>query len=219
MESISVLIVDDHAIVRQGLRDFLESEGYIEVVGEAADGLEAVQKVQELLPDVVLMDLVMPGMDGITAIRHIKEISPTSRVIVLTSFGDDDKVFPSIRAGAIGYLLKDIPAEDLGNAIRSAAQGIFLLHPRIAGKVLDEFSTIYPATPSLTSLTPREREVLTLIAGQRTNKEIAQALNISVKTVKTHVSNILSKLHLRDRTQVALFAERQGLTPDASREA
>lgn len=213
MEHISVLIVDDHAVVRRGLRAFLESEEDIEAVGEAADGAEAVQKAQELLPDVVLMDLVMPGMDGITATRQIGELTPSSRVLVLTSFSEDEKVFPSIKAGAMGYLLKDVPAEDLGRAIRSVARGEFLLHPEIAKKVLDEFSAIRPEMPFLAKLTPREIEVLILVARGGSNKEIARDLSISVKTVKTHVSNILSKLHVMDRTQAALYAMRQGLVP------
>ena len=213
MARISVLIVDDHAVVRRGLRAFLESEGDIEVVGEAADGAGALQQVQELLPDVVLMDLVMPGMDGITATRKIREICPSSRVLVLTSFSEDDKIFPSIKAGAQGYLLKDTPAEDLGRAIRSVARGEFLLHPEIASKVLAEFSTLRRDPPLLTSLTPREIEVLSLIAQGYTNREIARDLSISVKTVKTHVGNILSKLHMVDRTQAALYAVRQGLVP------
>lgn len=213
MSQIAVLLVDDHRVVRQGLRAFLESEGDIEVVGEAADGAEAVHKAQEFLPDIVLMDLVMPGMDGITAIRHIRETTPSCKVIVLTSFSDNEKVFPAIKAGAAGYLLKDIPAEELGNAIRAVAYGGFLLHPSIASKVLEEFNE-----PKLTvaipgALTPRERNVLVLLAKHRTNKEIARELNISIKTVKTHVSNILSKLHMIDRTQAALFALQQGLVP------
>lgn len=213
MERISVLIVDDHAVVRRGLRSFLESEEDIEVVGEASDGAEAVKKVQESLPDVVLMDLVMPGGDGITATRQVHEVSPSSRVLVLTSFGEDEKVFPSIKAGAMGYLLKDVPAEDLGRAIRSVARGELLLHPEIARKVLDEFAVVHSEVPPLTELTPREIEVLTLIARGRSNKEIAQHLQISIKTVKTHVSNILSKLHMMDRTQAAVYAVRQGLVP------
>jgi len=213
MECISVLIVDDHAVVRQGLQAFLESEEGIEVVGEAADGAEAVHKVQEFLPDVVLMDLVMPGMDGITAIRQVREVSPSSRVLVLTSFGENEKVFPSIKAGAMGYLLKDVPAEDLGRAIRSVAKGEFLLHPEIASKVLNEFSTLRLEAPPVSRLTTRETEVLTLVTRGCSNKEIARDLNISVKTVKTHVSNILSKLHMMDRTQAALYAVRHGLVP------
>lgn len=213
MERVSVLIVDDHAVVRRGLRAFLESEEDIEVVGEATDGAEAVEKVQALLPDVVLMDLVMPGMGGITAIREIGEISPSSRVLVLTSFSEDEQVFPSIKAGAMGYLLKDVLAEELGSAIRSVARGVFLLDPQIASKVLKEFSGVHQETPSLGRLTPREVEVLALIARGRSNKEIAVDLHISVKTVKTHVSNILGKLHMMDRTQAAIYAVRQGLGP------
>jgi NarL family two-component system response regulator LiaR len=213
MERISVLIVDDHAVVRRGLRAFLESEGDIEVIAEAVDGAEAIQKVQEWLPNVVLMDLVMPGLDGIAAIREIGRISPNSHVLVLTSFGEKDKVFAAIRAGAMGYFLKDTRAEDLGRAIRSVARGELLLDAEIAIKVLDEFATIRTEAPALANLTPREVEVLTLIARGRTNKEIANELSISLKTVKTHVSNILSKLHMVDRTQAALYAMRQGLVP------
>ncbi len=213
MEPITVLIVDDHAVVRRGLRSFLESEGDIEVVGEAANGAEAIEKVQELLPEVVLMDLVMPGMDGVDTIRRVSQISPASRVLVLTSFSEDDMVFPSIRAGAMGYLLKDVPAEDLGRAIRSVARGEFLLHPDIAGKVIDEFRTPQATVPPMTDLTPREIEVLTLIAQGYSNKEIANSLCIAIRTVKAHVSNILSKLHAMDRTQAALYAVRQGLVP------
>ena len=212
MERIRVLIVDDHAVVRQGLRTFLESEEDIEVVGEASDGEEAVQKAQELSPDVVLMDLVMPGMDGITATQKIGEVSPNSPVLALTSFSEDDKVFPAIKAGAKGYLLKDVPAEDLGRAIRSLARGEFLLDGEVANKVLDEFrSSARSDEPGLADLTPRELEVLVLIARGRANKEIARDLGISIKTVKTHVGNILSKLHIVDRTQAALYAVRQGL--------
>jgi len=212
MERIRVLIVDDHAVVRQGLRTFLESEEDIEVVGEASDGEEAVQKAQELSPDVVLMDLVMPGMDGITATQRIGEVSPNSPVLALTSFSEDDKVFPAIKAGAKGYLLKDVPAEDLGRAIRSLARGEFLLDGGVANKVLEEFrSSARPDESSLADLTPREIEVLALVARGRANKEIARDLGISIKTVKTHVGNILSKLHMADRTQAAVYAVRQGL--------
>ncbi len=213
MQRIRVLIVDDHAVVRRGLRAFLESEEDIQVVGEAADGVEAVEKAQELLPDVVLMDLVMPGIDGVTATGQVVRASPDSRVLVLTSFGEEDKVFPSIKAGATGYLLKDVPAEGLVRAIRSVANGELLLHPEIATKVLDEFSNTHAETPALAELTPRETEVLTLIVKGRSNKEIACDLCLSIKTVKTHVSNILSKLHTIDRTQAALYAVRQGLVP------
>lgn len=214
MQSIRVLIVDDHAVVRQGLRTFLESEEDIVVVGEASDGEEAIHRASELTPDVVVMDLVMPGMDGIVATEKIAEVSPGSRVLALTSFGEDDKVFPAIRAGAKGYMLKDVPAEDLGRAIRSLARGEFLLQGEIANRVLDEFrSSSREEAPSLDRLTPRELDVLTLIARGRSNKQIAHDLTISIKTVKTHVGNILSKLHMMDRTQAALYAVRQGLVP------
>jgi len=213
MERTSVLLVDDHAVVRRGLRAFLESEEDIEVVGEAADGHEAVQKVQDLLPDVVLMDLVMPGGDGLTAIRQIREVCPASRVLVVTSFGEDERVFAAMKAGAIGYLLKDSPAEDLGRAIRSVARGELHLQAEIARKVLDEFTLAPAHTVNPAGLTGREIEVLILITRNLSNKEIAHELFISVKTVKVHVSNILSKLHSRDRTEAALYAVRQGLVP------
>ena len=212
MERISVLIVDDHAVVRRGLRSFLESEDDIEVVGEAANGQQAVVKVQELVPDVILMDLVMPEMDGITATRKVKQVSPGSRVLILTSFGEDERVFASIKAGAMGYLLKDVPAEDLGRAIRSIANGEFLLHPQIAKKMMEELIPREQEREIQTAeLTPREIEVLKQIASGRKNKEIAQELGISIKTVKTHVSNIFSKLHLYDRVQAARFAIQQGI--------
>jgi NarL family two-component system response regulator LiaR len=214
MEPITVLIVDDHSMVRRGLQAFLESEEDIRVVGEAIDGADALDKVRELLPDVVLMDLVLPGVDGIAATRQVCEISPHSRVLVLTSFGDDERVFSSIKAGAMGYLLKDVPAEDLGRAIRSIARGEFLLDPGIARKVLNEFSPRLPETVNLEKLTPREVDVLTLVADGYTNKEIAYQLGISIKTVKTHVSNILGKLHAMDRTQAAMVAVRHGLIPE-----
>lgn len=213
MEPISVIIVDDHAMVRRGLKSFLESEEGIEVVGEAGNGRDALARVQELVPDVILMDLVMPEMDGIEATRRIKLISPGSRVLILTSFGEDERVFASIKAGAMGYLLKDVPAEDLGRAIRSVANGEFLLHPQIARKVLEEFSPQPAQDLPHSDLTPREIEVLKLIARGKKNKEIALELGISIKTVKTHVSNILSKLHIFDRTQAALYAIQQGILP------
>jgi len=213
VQRIRVLIVDDHAVVRRGLRAFLESEEDIEVAGEAVDGGEAVQKVAELSPDVVLMDLVMPGCDGITATRQVVAAGPNSRVLVLTSFGEEDKVFPAIKAGARGYLLKDVPAEDLVRAIRSVAHGELLLHPEVATKVLDEISSTRVEAPLLAELTPRETQVLTLIVKGRSNKEIAHEFGLSIKTVKTHVSNILGKLHTIDRTQAALYAVQQGLVP------
>ena len=210
MDTISVLLVDDHRVVRQGLCDFLELQEGIEVVGEAGSGEEGVQLAQDLLPDVVLMDLVMPGIDGVEATRRIKAISPSSRVIVLTSFIDDDKVFPAIKAGAISYLLKDVQPEELARAIWAAQRGEAVLHPEVEAKLMHEFTSPQPAD-TVEQLTEREMDVLRQIARGKSNKEIADALIISEKTVKTHVSNILSKLHLADRTQAAIYALRQRL--------
>jgi NarL family two-component system response regulator LiaR len=223
-ETIKVLIVDDHAVVRQGLRTFLElqddpSAPPIEIVGEAANGVEAVDLARRLQPDVVLLDLVMPGMDGIEATPRIIEDSPHSRVIILTSFGEEDKVLPAIRAGAQGYLLKDIAPNDLVQAVRAVHLGHVQLHPDIARKLMsavaakeDPPASHRPAAHA--ELTERELEVLRLVAGGFNNREIAEELVISVKTVKTHVSSILSKLHLEDRTQAAIYALRHGLAPD-----
>ncbi|MCU0491905.1 MAG: response regulator transcription factor [Chloroflexaceae bacterium] len=213
MDTISVMLIDDHRVVRQGLRDFLELQEDIEVVGEASSGEEGVSLARELLPDVVLMDLVMPGMDGVETTRRVKGVSPSSRVIVLTSFVDDDKVFPAIKAGAISYLLKDISPEELAHAIRAAQRNEAVLHPEVAAKLMQEFSTPRSAEAPVDQLTEREMDVLRLIAKGKSNKEIADALIISEKTVKTHVSNILSKLHLADRTQAAIYALRQRLVP------
>lgn len=213
MDAITVMLVDDHRVVRQGLRDFLELQDDIDVVGEASSGEEGAALAKELLPDVVLMDLVMPGMDGVETTRRIKAVSPSSRVIVLTSFADDDKVFPAIKAGAISYLLKDISPEDLAHAIRAAQRNEAVLHPEVAAKLMQEFSTPHAAEAPVEQLTDREMDVLRLIARGMSNKEIADALIISEKTVKTHVSNILSKLHLADRTQAAIYALRQRLVP------
>ncbi len=208
MDKISVLIVDDHPVVREGLCSFLELHQDLEVVGEAGDGVEAVEKVGELLPDVVLMDLVMPRMDGIAAIRQIRALSPSTRILVLTSFADDDKVFPAVKAGAHGYLMKDIRPADLAESIRSAYRGEPTLHPQIARKLMEQLSGREGEVPG-ERLTAREGDVLRLIARGNSNKEIAHQLVISEKTVKTHVSNILQKLHLADRTQAALYAVRQ----------
>jgi NarL family two-component system response regulator LiaR len=213
MDAITVMLVDDHRVVRQGLRDFLELQEDIDVVGEASNGEEGATLAKELLPDVVLMDLVMPGMDGVETTRRVKAVSPSSRVIVLTSFADDDKVFPAIKAGAISYLLKDISPEDLAHAIRAAQRNEAVLHPEVAAKLMQEFSTPHAAEAPVEQLTDREMDVLRLIARGMSNKEIADALIISEKTVKTHVSNILSKLHLADRTQAAIYALRQRLVP------
>jgi two-component system, NarL family, response regulator LiaR len=221
---IRVLIVDDHAMVRQGLRTFLELQDQsslpIEVTGEAANGLEAVELARQTQPDIVLLDLMMPEMDGLQAAPKIIECSPHSRVIILTSFGEEDKVLPAIRAGAQGYLLKDIPPNELVQAVREVYLGKVQLHPDVAQKLMSAVAAKEAPTArraaadSETDLTEREREVLQLIADGRNNREIAEKLVISEKTVKTHVSNILGKLHLDDRTQAAIYALRHGLTTD-----
>ncbi len=210
-EKISVLLVDDHAIVRQGLRSFLELQDDIEVVGEASDGQEAVAMVRELLPDVVLMDLVMPHMDGIQAIRETRKLSPGTQVLVLTSFAEDDKVFPAIKAGAVGYQMKDVTPAELSDAIRAVHRGETPLHPEIAKKLMREFSDPTGTAFQRDDLTERELEVLSLIALGLSNRDIAARLFLSPKTVKTHVSNILSKLHLADRTQAAIYALKKGI--------
>ena len=215
MRKIRVLIVDDHGLVRQGLRTYLELMDDLEVIGEAENGSDAVSLVAQHQPDVVLMDLVMPVMDGIEATRRVGVASPGTRVIVLTSFADDERVFPAIRAGATGYLLKDVSPADLAHAIRAVHAGETHLHPDITRKLVDQFAG--PETgprPTPDELTPRETEVLQLIAQGMSNREIGQSLTISEKTVKTHVSNILSKLRLSDRTQAAIYAHRHGVALD-----
>jgi NarL family two-component system response regulator LiaR len=218
-ERIRILIVDDHAMVRQGLRTFLELQDSstlpIEVTGEAANGLEAVNLAKQVQPDIVLMDLVMPEMDGLQATPKILEASPKSRVIILTSFGEEDKVLPAIRAGAQGYLLKDIPPTELVQAVREAYQGKVQLHPDVAKKLMALAVEKGKPAPSRAAnpddgLTDREQEVLQLIADGMNNRDIAAKLVISEKTVKTHVSNILTKLNLDDRTQAAIYALRRG---------
>ncbi|NJK78495.1 MAG: response regulator transcription factor [Chloroflexaceae bacterium] len=214
MERISVLLVDDHQVVRQGLRDFIELHDTIEVVGEASSGEAGVQLAHELLPDVVLMDLLMPGgIDGVEATRRITAVSPTTRVIVLTSFADDNRIFPAIKAGAISYLLKDVSPNDLIHAILAAQRNEAVLHPEVASRLMQEVSTPRSSDGPLDQLTEREMDVLRLIARGKSNKEIADELVISEKTVKTHVSNLLSKLHLADRTQAAIYALRQRVVP------
>jgi NarL family two-component system response regulator LiaR len=209
---IRVLICDDHAIVRQGLQTFLELQDDIEIVGQAADGEHAVAQALKLRPDVVLMDVVMPQVDGIEAIRRIRAEDQEMQIIVLSSFSDDAQIFPAIRAGASGYLMKDVSPQELAKAIRMARAGEPLLHPDIARRLMEEVSSAAnPERTDLARLTEREVEVLRLVAHGRSNKEIAQDLVLSEKTVKTHVSNILQKLHLADRTQAALFAVRQRL--------
>jgi two-component system, NarL family, response regulator LiaR len=207
---IRVLIADDHAVVRQGLRTFLELQDDIAVVADVGDGEAALSAVESHRPDVVLMDLVMPGVGGIEAIRRLRELRPQTRVLVLTSFLDDEKLFPAVRAGAAGYLLKDVEPAELVRAIHTVADGEALLHPAVAARLMEEFSEVErPAAEE--ALTAREREVLELIARGLPNKLIARELEIAEKTVKAHVSSILSKLGLTDRTQAALYAVRAGL--------
>jgi two-component system, NarL family, response regulator LiaR len=205
---IRVLIADDHAVVRQGLRTFLDLQDDIEVVGEAADGEEALEVAARLEPDVVLVDLVMPRLDGIEAIRRMRERLPSTRAIVLSSFVDDDKLFPAVRAGAAGYLLKDVQPQELVEAIRTVHGGGALLHPQVAARLLEEMTE--------NPLTPREREVLVLIGRGMPNKLIARELSLSEKTVKAHVSSILAKLGVTDRTQAALYAVREGIVGPGS---
>ncbi len=204
---IRILIVDDHSVVRQGLKMFLGLDPELEVVGEAADGAEGVKQAKELKPDVVLMDLLMPVMDGITAIGILRRELPDTEVIALTSVLEDSSVIGAVRAGAIGYLLKDTESDELCRAIKAAAEGQVQLSPKAAARLMREVRA--PDSPE--ALTDRETEVLRLLAQGRSNKEIAAALTIGEKTVKTHVSNILSKLNVPSRTQAALYAVRIGL--------
>jgi len=211
MPDIRVLIVDDHDVVRQGLRTLLELQDDFDIVGEAGDGLEAVDLVGRLSPDVVLLDLEMPRVDGVESIPKILQASPDSKILVLTSFATDEKVFPAIRAGALGYLLKDSTPEDLMAAIRDVSRGESRLHPRIARKLLDELAHPDDRPKTSEPLTGREVEVIRLIALGLGNQEIADELVIGESTVRNHVSSILSKLHLANRTQAALYALRKGL--------
>jgi NarL family two-component system response regulator LiaR len=211
-EVISVMIVDDHEMVRQGAAGYLEAQDDIHVIAEAASGEEALTMAEEHVPDVVLMDLVMPGLDGVEATRRLKDSSPRTQIIILTSFHEDEHIFPALQAGAISYLLKDVKAAELVEAIRRAACGEATLHPRIAERVIKEFRIGDPDRQRLfTDLTEREMEVLKLIANGYSNQKIADQLVISVGTVKGHVSNILGKLHLADRTQAAVYAWQKGL--------
>jgi NarL family two-component system response regulator LiaR len=211
-EYINVVLVDDHSIVRQGIRTFLETQPDLVVIGEAASGEEAIQLAAELAPDVVLMDLSMPGLGGIEAIRQIKKMSPHSQIVVLTSFQDDEYIFPTLRAGALSYVMKDIEARDLTDTIRQAHRGEARLHPRVAARVVQELRGARKDTPNVfTELSDREMDVLRLVAHGNSNATIAQKLSISEQTVKGHVSNILGKLHMADRTQAAAFAWQQGV--------
>ena len=209
---ITILLVDDHEVVRRGLKAFLDTQPDFKVIGEAGSGDEAVESAKELLPNVMLMDLVMSGMGGVEATRKIKSITPRTQIIVLTSFHQDHYIFPALQAGALSYILKDVMMEELADAIRRAARGEAVMHPRIAERVIQEINGAREAAYNpFTELTNREMEVLRLIAKGMSNSDIAEALFISENTVKGHVSNILSKLHLADRTQAAVYAWDQGL--------
>jgi two-component system, NarL family, response regulator LiaR len=212
MERITIAIADDHALVRQGIHTFLEAYPDLSIVGEAESGEAIVCLVAELVPDIVLMDLVMAGMGGVEATRQVKRVSPHTQVIVLTSFDDDEYIFPALRAGVLSYILKDVGINDLAETVRKAAKGESVLHPRVAARVVQEVQRERSDIPNLfTELSTRELEVLRLIADGLSNAAIAEKLVISEKTVKVHVSNILSKLHRLDRTQAAVFAWQQGL--------
>jgi two-component system, NarL family, response regulator LiaR len=209
--SIRIFIAEDHAIVRKGVRTLLSLEPDIEVIGEAANGREAVERVGDLNPDVILMDLVMPELDGIQAIRQIKANQPDAKVLVLTSFATDEKIFPAIKAGALGYLLKDSDPVELARAIRQVNAGEYSLHPIIARKVLQELKLSPKQSPTAQPLTEREVEVLRMVAQGKSNRQIADELVLSLGTVRAHLSNILGKLHLASRTQATLYALREGL--------
>ena len=212
-DAITILLVDDHEVVRQGVRAFLDTQTDLSVVGEADSGEEAVRLAEQLIPDVILMDLVMPGkIDGVEATRQVKNSSPRTQIVVLTSYHEDEHIFPAIRAGAISYVLKEIGSEELGDVIRKAAKGEAVLHPRVASRLIREVQGARNVDPNpFTELSDREMEVLRLIANGLSNARIAEQLVISEKTVKGHVSNILGKLHLADRTQAAVYAWREGI--------
>ena len=209
-ETIRLLIADDHSVVRSGLRFLFMTEPEMEIVGEAADGREAVEMVRQHKPDVVLMDLKMPRMDGLAAIAAIKADDPEARILVLTSFTDDDSVFTAIKLGALGYLLKDSQPTDLLRAVREVYQGESSLHPTIARKLIRELNQPSKLPPTEAPLTDREMEVLKLVAQGLSNQDIADQVVVSERTVRAHVSNILGKLHLANRTQAALYALRKG---------
>jgi two-component system, NarL family, response regulator LiaR len=218
-EPIRILLVDDHAVVREGLRAFLGVQDGFEIVGEAADGEEAVERAAELEPDVILMDLVMPKLDGVSAMRELRrrgDRASKAKVIVLTSFLDDDRLLPALEAGAAGYLLKNSQPAELARAVRAAQAGEAIIDPTAAARLVSALSRSDPGRPKATpleQLTGREREVLALIARGRANKRIALELGISEKTVKTHVGHVLAKLGVTDRTQAAVLAVQEGLVP------
>lgn len=208
----TILLVDDHEVVRKGVRSYLETVPDFQVVGEASSGEEGIELVSELIPDIVLLDLIMPGIDGVESTRRIKKISPRTQVVVLTSYHEDVHIFPALKAGAISYILKDMKMEKLVEALQRAVRGEVTLHPRVAARVLQNIRGEYEEEqPLFTELTDRELDVLKLIANGMTNSQIAEELVISENTVKGHVSNILSKLHVADRTQVAVYAWQRGL--------
>jgi len=210
MEKIKILLIDDHPVVRKGIRAIIETDEAFEIIGEGNNGKEAVQKYEQLFPDVVLMDLVMPEMDGIEAIRQIRTKNPNARILVLTSFSTDDKVFTAIQAGASGYLLKDSDPDDLLRSINQVYRGESSVHPAIARKLLNEFAQPKSQKSEIEPLTDREKEVLTFIAQGLSNQEIASKMVVSKATVHSHVSRILAKLQLESRTQAALYAIREG---------
>ena len=213
-QPITLLIVDDHQLVRWGVRTFVATQPDIIVVGEASSGEEALHLAMQHAPDVALVDLVMPGLDGVEVTRRLRQQSPRTQVIVLTSYHEDEHIFPALRAGALSYLLKDVSTRELADAVRKAARGEAVLHPRVAARVVQELhgaTRVGMGTNPFTELSERELEVLRLIADGKSNEEIAAQLVISEKTVKSHVSNILSKLHVLDRTQAAVYAWREGV--------
>jgi DNA-binding NarL/FixJ family response regulator len=211
-EPITILIVDDHEVVRNGIRGYLDTLPEYEVVGEADSGEQALDLVKQLVPDVILMDLMLPGIDGVEATRVVKTISPRTQIVVLTSYHDDSLIFPALKAGAISYILKDMKMNKLAEAITKAHNGEVILHPKVAARVLQNIRKDYQEDSIIyTELTEREMDVLKLIANGYSNNKIAEELVISQNTVKGHVSNILSKLHLADRTQAAVFAWQQGI--------
>jgi NarL family two-component system response regulator LiaR len=209
---ITILLVDDHEVVRKGVRAFFDAHAEFSVVGEAESGTAAVKLVEELIPDVILMDLIMPGMDGVEATRRVKDVSPRTQIVVLTSYHEDEHIFPALQAGALSYILKDVRMEELADAVQKAARGEPSLHPRVATRVIQELhGTRSEELNPFTELTKREMEILKLIANGLSNSEMAAQLVISEYTVKGHVSNILSKLHLADRTQAAVYAWQKGV--------
>lgn len=211
--TIKILIADDHPLIRQGLRVIIEAQPDLELVGEASNGEQAVQQALTLHPDIVIMDLQMPVMDGLSATREIAQADPQAQVLVLTSFPDDDNVYTAIKAGAMGFLLKDSSADYLLDAIRTVSRGESVLHPTIARKLMQEIKKPPKLPPTTEPLTPREVQVLVCLAQGMANSQIANELSVSVRTVSAHIRNILDKLHLANRTQAALYALEQGISP------